>query len=191
MNNRSLILLVDDDRMNLKRAQEILQQDEYQIAAAISGEQAIKFVEKRTPDLILLDINMPGMDGFQTYEEIRQLPGGKQVPVIFLTAQDDVETEVHGFELGADDFVRKPFVSSIMQKRVKRSIESARLRNGLEEEVLRQTKKASDRKRELQKITFEIIQTLSATIDTKDPVCLVYSKYDPEGQFFPHHVIAP
>jgi len=169
MEEKSLILLVDDDRLNLKRAQEILLDAEYRIAAAMSGEQAIKLLEKTVPDLILLDLNMPGMDGFTTYEEIRKIPAVIDVPVIFLTAQDDVQSEIHGFELGADDFIRKPFVSSIVLKRVARSLESARLRNVLADEVAHQTSKAEERKRELEKISVEVTQTLAATIDTKDP----------------------
>lgn len=169
MDERTLVLLVDDDRMNLKRAQEILASDDIKIAAALSGEQAIGFVEKNKPDLILLDINMPELDGFETYERIRKLPNGAVVPVIFLTAQDDIQTEVHGFEIGADDFIRKPFVSSIVQKRVKRSIESARLKNHLKDEVARQSRKAEEHLRELEKVSIEVIQTLAATIDTKDP----------------------
>ena len=141
MDNKNLILLVDDDRMNLKRAQEILQGDEYTIAATLSGEQAISFIEKKTPDLILMDVNMPGLDGFETVAAIRNMPNGLNVPVIFLTAQDDVETEIHGFEMGAEDFIRKPFVSSIVKKRVERTIESAHLRNSLEDEVKRQSRR--------------------------------------------------
>lgn len=169
MDERTLVLLVDDDRMNLKRAQEILASDSMKIAATLSGEQAISFVEKKAPDLILLDINMPGIDGFETYEQIRKLPNGSSVPVIFLTAQDDIQTEVRGFELGADDFIRKPFVSSIVKKRVERSIESAKLRNHLADEVLRQSRKAEEHLRELEKVSIEVIHSLAATIDTKDP----------------------
>lgn len=169
MDERTLVLLVDDDRMNLKRAQEILSSDNMKIASMLSGEQAISFVEKNTPDLILLDINMPGLDGFETFERIRSLPNGANVPVIFLTAQDDTQTEVRGFEIGADDFIRKPFISGIVKKRVERSIESARLRNHLAEEVLRQSRRAEEHLRELERVSIEVIQSLAATIDTKDP----------------------
>lgn len=168
MDDRNLVLLVDDDKANLKRAQEILASENMRIASALSGEQAIAFVEKNTPDLILLDINMPGIDGFETYEKIKELPNGSNIPVIFLTAQDDNQTEIHGFELGADDFIRKPFVSSIVQKRVKRSIENARLRNNLAEEVARQSKKAEERLKALEQVSIEVIHTLAATIDTRD-----------------------
>lgn len=169
MEEQYWILIVDDDRMNLKKAQDILTEDNYRIAAALSGEQAIKFVEKNAPDLILLDISMPGIDGFETFKEIRKLEKGANVPIIFLTAQDDIQTEVIGFDLGADDFIRKPFVNSIVLKRVKRSIESAKLRNRLAEEVYFQTKSVERKRKELETLSVEIIQTLAATIDTKDP----------------------
>lgn len=169
LDEKILILLVDDDRMNLRRAQEILAGDNVKIAATLSGEQALSFMEKNTPDVILLDINMPGIDGFETYKKIRALPNGQTVPVIFLTAQEDAETEVLGFEMGADDFIRKPFVDSIVEKRVFRSIEGAKLRNDLQSEVKKQARKAEERRKALDRITFEVIQTLAATIDTKDP----------------------
>ena len=166
---KNLILVVDDDRLNLRKAQDILVEENYRIAAALNGEQAIKFVEKNTPDLILLDISMPGIDGFETFQEIKKLDNGANVPIIFLTAQDDIQAEMKGFDLGADDFIRKPFVSSIVLKRVKRTIESAQLRNKLADEVARQTKRAEDRRRDLERLSVEIIRTLAATIDTKDP----------------------
>ncbi|MDO5156446.1 MAG: response regulator [Eubacteriales bacterium] len=168
MDRQSLILLVDDDRMNLKKAQEILVAEQYKIAAALSGEQAIKYIENNVPDLVLLDINMPGIDGFETFQRIRELPNGATVPIIFLTAEDDISAEIKGFDMGADDFIRKPFVSSIVLKRVKRSIESAKLRNSLEHQVEHQTRKVDEKRKELDTLSFEIIQTLAATIDTKD-----------------------
>lgn len=163
-----LILLVDDDRMNLKTAQEILQKENYSIAATLSGEQAIRFLEKNKPILILLDIRMPGMDGFETLEKIREVPNGKHIPVIFLTAADEVETEVRGFEMGADDFIKKPFVGSIVLKRVARAIESYQLKNQLATEVRKQTLKAELRKQELEKLSLEIIETLITVIEAKD-----------------------
>lgn len=168
MDEKKLILLVDDDKLNLKLAQDILK-EEYTIAAALSGEQAIAFVEKKIPSLILMDINMPGMDGFTAIKTIQAMENGRNVPFIFLTAQYDTDTEVRGFEMGAEDFIRKPFVSSIVKKRVRRAVESNDLKNNLQSEVEKKTKKVNEQKEELEQLSLEIIKTLATTIDAKDP----------------------
>lgn len=169
MDEKIVILLVDDDKMNLKLAQIILKEEGYTVAAALSGEQAISYLERNVPDLILMDLNMPGLDGFETIEQIKTMPNGKNIPFIFLTAQEDVDSEIRGFEMGAEDFIRKPFVNSIVKKRVRRAIESYNLRNNLQHEVDRQTEKVNKKRKELEQLSIEIIRTLAATIDTKDP----------------------
>ena len=82
--NKELILLVDDDPGNLKRAQTILG-EEFRISATTSGKMALSLLSKVTPDLILLDVNMPEMNGFETLKKIRELENGSMIPVVFLT----------------------------------------------------------------------------------------------------------
>jgi CheY-like chemotaxis protein len=96
-----VILVVDDDTSNLALAQKILGK-EYRIAAANSGAVALKYLENNSPDLILLDINMPEMDGFQVLEKMKQMEHFTNIPVIFLTADNDPETETRCFATGAD-----------------------------------------------------------------------------------------
>lgn len=120
---KNVILVVDDDKTNLTLAQKLLG-SQYRIAAATSGQLALKYLEKHRPDLILLDINMPGMDGFEVMEKLRANITTETIPVIFLTADNLAETEIKCFEMGALDFVTKPFVPDILLSRVSKTIEA-------------------------------------------------------------------
>ena len=111
------ILLVDDNISNLKLAQSLLQ-GHYKISLTKSGKQALAFCEKHRPDLILLDIQMPEMDGFETIRRLKSEPKTAKIPVIFLTATASSEIESQGFEYGAVDFITKPFAKSSMLHRI-------------------------------------------------------------------------
>lgn len=111
------ILLVDDSVTSLKQASSLLH-DEYKISMVKSGEQALEFLNKIRPDLILLDVEMPEMDGFETIKAIRENEEWKKIPVIFLTGNTDASTEVKCFEYGALDFITKPFVKEIAKHRI-------------------------------------------------------------------------
>lgn len=124
------ILVVDDDKTNLISAKAALS-DIYKITAVISGEQALAYIQKNTPDLILLDINMPDMDGFEVLDRIKGMDQKSDIPVVFLTADNDADTENRCLELGAQDFIAKPFISSVMRARIARILEIADLRNSL------------------------------------------------------------
>ncbi len=124
------ILIIDDNKSNLVAARTALS-DIYKTTAVVSGVQALKFLEKNKPDLILLDINMPDMDGYETMDEIRKTESGKDIPIIFLTADNDSETESKCLELGALDFISKPFVPVVMRSRISRILELEDLRSSL------------------------------------------------------------
>lgn len=111
------ILLVDDSVASLKQAQALLH-EEYKISMVKSGELALDFLSKIRPDLILLDVEMPDMDGFETIKAIRENEEWKKIPVIFLTGNTDAATEVKCFEYGALDFITKPFVKEIAMHRI-------------------------------------------------------------------------
>lgn len=133
-----IILVVDDDGANLMLAQKILGK-EYRIAAANSGEAAFRYLERNKPDLILLDINMPHMDGFEAFEKLKGNEAYAGIPVIFLTAENSAETETKCFQAGAVDFVGKPFVPDVLISRVNRTLELERYHNSLENTVEQQT----------------------------------------------------
>lgn len=158
--DKQLILLIDDDPDILKRAQTILG-TECKIAAATSGEQALVFMKRRIPDLILLDIMMPQMDGFETFEKIRQIPDCDKVPVIFLTGDTDVATEAKCFSVGAVDFIGKPFVPQVLKGRVRRILENEMYRKHLEELV---DQKVAD----IIKIQDNIIMGIANLVESRD-----------------------
>jgi putative two-component system response regulator len=129
-----LILAVDDNLVNLKQINGQLS-DSYRLMLAKSGEQAIKICAQERPDLILLDIEMPGMDGFETISKLKQSPVLSRIPVIFLTASNDAETEVRGLESGAMDFITKPFEKSILIHRIELHLRFSEYQQHLENTV--------------------------------------------------------
>lgn len=124
------ILIIDDDRVSIVTAKAVLGK-EYNIVAVTDGMQGVKYLEENDCDLILLDIKMPVMDGFKTYEEIRKNKKNERIPVIFLTADNDADTETKCFEYGAMDFIGKPFVKNVIKSRVNRTLELEELRDSL------------------------------------------------------------
>ncbi len=129
MNNESVILIVDDLPNNLKVISSVLKND-YKISLAKSGKMALDILENVTPDLILLDIMMPEMDGYETIRLIKQKQRLKDIPVIFLTAKTEIDDIVKGFDLGAVDYITKPFNQREVKVRIRNQI---MLKNALEE----------------------------------------------------------
>ncbi len=137
------VLIVDDDKVSLMTARNVLN-DFYKIIAVTGGKQALKYLEKSECDLILLDLNMPEMDGFEVNREIRRLYRDKGYPVVFLTSSNDAETETKCFEEGALDFISKPFVPSVILSRVHRIIETEELKRQLSERLDRKIKEYNE-----------------------------------------------
>ena len=137
------ILIVDDNKLNLTSARAVLN-DRYKITAVMKGTQAITFLENNKCDIILLDINMPDMDGFEVLEHIRKIPGCETTPVIFLTADNDFKTETRCFNAGALDFIAKPFVPEVMRLRIGRILELEDLRKNLADRLEQKTKEVTD-----------------------------------------------
>ena len=164
---QGIILVVDDDSANLMLAQKILG-GEYRIAAANSGQAALKYLERNKPDLILLDINMPEMDGFETMERLKDRGEEDSIPVIFLTADKSTETETRCFQVGAFDFVGKPFVPDILKSRVKRALELEQYHNSLETLVKEQAEQLMERSRRIGEIQESVIVGLANLIESRD-----------------------
>lgn len=116
---QSLILIVDDTPTNLEVISVALSDAGYDVAIATSGERALLQIERRLPDLILLDVMMPGIDGFETCNRLQANPQTADIPVIFMTALADVEHKVKGLELGAVDYITKPFQEQEVLARVR------------------------------------------------------------------------
>jgi len=120
------IMVIDDDRTHLDMAGAMLGRC-YDVTPAASGAGALEMLcSGEAPDLILLDIDMPDMDGFETFERIRDMPAYAEIPVIFLTGMTGSETELAGLRLGAQDYITKPFVRDNLLARIRLRLESSR-----------------------------------------------------------------
>ena len=124
MENRPLILVVDDEEPMLKLLSANLLVAGYDAVVASDGETALSLLEEQKPDLVILDINMPGLDGFQVLEMIRERSG---VPVIMLTGKDDVYCIKNALHIGADDYVIKPFSIMVLMARIRSKLRRAEL----------------------------------------------------------------
>ncbi len=113
------ILIIEDAPANIQSLSAILQERGYQISVATNGRRALEALERIRPDLILLDVMMPEMDGFETCRQIKASSAWREIPIIFLTAKTETADIVRGFELGAVDYVAKPFSSHELLARVK------------------------------------------------------------------------
>jgi class 3 adenylate cyclase/ActR/RegA family two-component response regulator len=122
-NDKLNILIVDDDPINLQVLNNHLSLQHYSVEQAISGADAIKKVEQNKPDLILLDIMMPKMSGYEACKEIRKTYNASQLPILFLTAKNHIADLVDGFNSGANDYLSKPFSKNELLTRVKAHIE--------------------------------------------------------------------
>ena len=157
---KKIILIVDDDRLTLATAQKLLD-GEYKVVAVNSAKQAYKYLERHTPDLILLDINMPEIGGFEVMETLQKDVRLKKIPVIFLTADRSAETEIECFRVGANDYISKPFEPNIMLSRTRSTIELDGYRKDLQRRLDEKTK-------EMERITIQAIMTVANTVDAKD-----------------------
>jgi sigma-B regulation protein RsbU (phosphoserine phosphatase) len=129
--NKRSILAVDDTPENLDVVKGILSPD-YTVKAATSGKMALKIAETQSPDLILLDIMMPEMDGYEVCQRLKSNPKTSEIPIIFLTAKDQTMDEAKGFELGAEDYILKPVNPPILKARVKTHVALKQSRDALQ-----------------------------------------------------------
>ena len=135
---KNRILIVDDQSSNIKVIGETLK-GIYEIQFARSGKEALSMVAESPPDLILLDIMMPGIDGYEVCRRLKNEHKSSEIPIIFITARDDALDEAKGFKLGAVDYITKPFNPEIVKARVKTHIELKRHRDHLHEIVRERT----------------------------------------------------
>lgn len=118
MNRDKTILIVDDSRLNIQVLSDILKEKSYRIALARSGKMALEFVEMKRPDLILLDIMMPEIDGFEVCRRLKSKDETKNIPIIFISGLDKSKDIVKGFKAGAVDYIVKPFQKEVVLARV-------------------------------------------------------------------------
>ncbi len=156
------ILIVDDAPENIQVLMELLKND-YKIIAAMNGPKAIELANKAPqPDLILLDIQMPDMDGYEVCEQLKATEQTENIPVIFITALSDEKDEYKGLSLGAEDYITKPFSPALVNARVRNQLIAKQNKDDLERMVLERTK-------ELQLTQAVMIESLGTLAEYRDP----------------------
>ncbi len=160
MNER--ILVVDDDGMSLRLLRRVFDKAGIESRCCQSGAAFRAWLEEgEVPDLFLLDVHMPDASGFDLLRLIQTDPVCRNVPVVFLTGDEDVKTETAGLHAGAADFIRKPFAAEVLLKRVRNTIELNRLHRDMAQEIRVKTER-------LARAYIQIVQALAASVDAKD-----------------------
>ncbi|MEH2372117.1 sensor histidine kinase [Nostoc sp.] len=149
--NNGFILIVDDNPTNLSVLCEALNSEGFRFRVAVDGESAIAQAERNQPELILLDVQMPGIDGFETCYRLKANPVTQNIPIIFTTALADTESKTKGFSLGAVDYIPKPFAQEEVIARVRVHLQLKQLTESLEQQV-------SDRTKALQQAQVKLVQ---------------------------------
>ena len=158
---KAKILVVDDTKTNIEVLENVLM-DYYDVFVAKNGKKAIEIAEKVLPDLILLDVMMPEMNGYETMRAMKGMDSLKNIPVFFLTAKSDNESEQIGLDLGAVDYIGKPFNPQLVLLRVKNQLEYKRQRDHLHELV---DEKTADLRRTLK----VMLTSLGSLAEFRDP----------------------
>lgn len=138
-NDRPTVLVVDDNRLNIDLLVDVLK-DDYKLLVALDGETALELIQDSLPDVILLDIMMPNMNGYEVCKRLKSDPRTERIPVIFITAKSQIEDETMGLELGAVDYITKPVTPAIVQARLKTHLALYNQNRELEGKVLRRTR---------------------------------------------------
>ncbi|RTL51350.1 MAG: two-component system response regulator [Rhodocyclaceae bacterium] len=163
------LLIVDDSPENLDVLGGLLL-PHYRVRVATSGERALRIVESQSrPDLILLDVMMPGMDGYQVFQQLRANPATRDIPVIFVTAMDSSEAEMHGLEVGAVDYITKPIEPTVLLARVHTQLELKQARDWLRDQNSYLEAEVAKRMAENELIQEVGIRALAHLAETRDP----------------------
>ena len=155
-----IIFVVDDSPVNLTKAKQALD-GSYRVLTLLSAENMFTLIEKITPDLILLDIEMPGIDGFTALQRLKGNPKTKYIPVIFLTAYSDENRENRGLELGAVDFIAKPFSPPVLLNRISHHLQ-------IEELISKQTELLKEKSQQLEQLNTSIISIIAELVENRD-----------------------
>ena len=129
MNSQSKILIVDDEPFNVDYLEQELEDLNYITATAVNGQDALEKIVSESPDLVLLDIMMPIMDGFSVLEKVKADPAIRNIPIIVISANNDLQSVVKGIQLGAEDYLPKPFEPTLLKARIQSSLEKKHLRD--------------------------------------------------------------
>ncbi|OLP16335.1 hybrid sensor histidine kinase/response regulator [Leptolyngbya sp. 'hensonii'] len=186
---QSTILVVDDNPTNIQVLFDVLSENGYRVAIAKSGEAALQRLQAYQPDLILLDVMMPGIDGFQTCERLKADPTTQDIPVIFMTALSDAVDKVRGLSLGAVDYITKPIQHEEALARIRVHLQLRTLTKTLEERVAERTADLTQtcnvlRQTQLQLVQSEKMSSLGQLVagiahEINNPVNFIYGNLTP------------
>ncbi len=157
----AVVMVVDDNETNLGLLANALK-DDFKLQMVSNGKTALKLIDEKHPDLILLDIMMPEMDGYEVCRILKSTPVARDIPIIFLTSLTGEDAESKGLELGAADYVIKPFFPELLKRRIKNQIEQKRHRDQLRKAV-------KERTREVRCIQDVTIETMGTLAEYRDP----------------------
>jgi putative nucleotidyltransferase with HDIG domain len=163
------ILAVDDTPASLRLLTDILAGEGYLVRSAINGELALHAATVQPPKLILLDVNMPGMDGFEVCRRLKQEPILNEIPVIFVSALSEMPDKLKGFEIGGVDYVTKPFQRDELLARVHTHLQLYNLSNHLEEMVAERTRSLKESEERLKKTMLNSVSAVAAMVELRDP----------------------
>jgi putative nucleotidyltransferase with HDIG domain len=176
MSKQDEIMVVDDTPIVMEIVVDTLSAEGFQVRSANNGELALDLIAAKPPQLILLDIAMPGIDGFEVCQRLKAQEETRDIPIIFLSGLTNLEEKVRGFGLGAVDFISKPFQREELLARVRTHLELSRLRTRLEAQVAERTaqlcKSTEELKQSLEKLHKSMggmIQAIALTVETRDP----------------------
>jgi phosphoserine phosphatase RsbU/P len=127
MNDKPRILIVDDEPFNVDYLEQELEDLNYETITAVNGQDALEKIASKSPDLVLLDIMMPVMDGYAVLEKVKADPATRNIPIIVISANNDLQSVVKGIQLGAEDYLPKPFEPTLLQARIQTSLDKKRL----------------------------------------------------------------
>ena len=162
------ILIVDDKIENIKLLNSFLEKEGYRLRNALDGETALMSIETKHPDLIILDINMPKMNGFEVCEKLKSNERTASIPVVFISALNDLDSKIKAFNVGGIDYIIKPFASEEVLARVKTHLELSDYQHNLETKVAIGLKEIRSLNNDLELTQDEMIVTLASILDAKD-----------------------
>lgn len=161
------ILIVDDIPANLKLLSDILQTKNYKVRAAVNGEMALNSIKAKKPDLIMLDIKMPVMDGFTVAKHIQSNPETSDIPIIFISALGETANKLHAFQAGGVDYITKPYANAEVLVRLSTHLELSDYKKKLEQKVASAVAEINELNSELKATQEEVIIMMSATAEER------------------------
>jgi putative two-component system response regulator len=166
--SRPLILIVDDNATNIDLLVNTLKPD-YRLGIAKNGFNALAYAGKHKPDLILLDIMMPEMDGFEVCGRLKDAPETATIPIIFITAMDDTVNKTKGFEFGAVDYITKPFHAMEVKARIRTHLSISQMRLELKSQNVMLEQKVAQQTAKIREILDASIRSMSLMVEIRDP----------------------